>query len=81
MTKQAQLKAIAVMIALAGAACGNKASPKSTTTTRTQSTTTTDTGDNSTSDVKETTVKQPDGSSNVTRTETTNTSAPAAPPK
>lgn len=56
--------------------------PKSTTTTRTQTNTTTDTGNNTSSDVTEKTTKQPDGSSTVNRTETTNTSVPApATPK
>lgn len=63
------------------AACGNKTPPKSTTTTRMQTETTTDTGNNTSTDVKETTVEQPNGASDVTRTETKTTSAPAPSPK
>jgi hypothetical protein len=75
------LRLIAISAVLLAAACGGKTPPKSTTQTRTQTQTTTDTGNNTSSDVTEKTTKQPDGSSTVQRTETTNTAAPATPPK
>jgi ABC-type glycerol-3-phosphate transport system substrate-binding protein len=68
--------ALLFVSALGIAACGDKAPPKSTTTTRTQSTTTTDTGDNTSSDTKETVTQKPDGSQTVQRTETTNKEVP-----
>jgi hypothetical protein len=61
------------------AGCASKVPPKSTTTTRTQSSTQSDSGKSQSSDTKETTVQQVDGSSTVQRTETTKTGAP--PPK
>ncbi len=71
------LRLVTISTFLFAAACGSKAPPKSTTTTRTQSTTTTDTGNKTETDTTEKTTKQPDGSSTVQRTETTNTAAPA----
>lgn len=69
--------AAAFLVATAFAAgCGSNP-PKSQTTTRTQSTTTQDTGDTRTTDTTVQTTEQQDGSSDVKRTETTNTSTPA----
>ena len=60
---------------LAVAACGSKP-PKSTTTTRVQSSTTNEAGDKTSTDTKETTVEQRDGSHTVHSTKTTDTSVP-----
>lgn len=72
---------LAFLTASTLAACGSKAPPKSTTTTRTQSTTTTDTGDSTSTDSTEKTTLNPDGSSTVQTNETTNKTAPATPSK
>lgn len=61
-------------------ACGTKTPPKSTITTRTQSETSNDNGDKSSSDTKQTTIEQPDGSQTVKRTETTTTTVPSPGP-
>jgi len=63
-------------IALAMTACASKTPPRSTTTTRTQ--TNTQEGDvQTTTDVKETTVNQQDGSQSVKRTTSTDQTTPA----
>jgi hypothetical protein len=72
--------ALLCTVALLGAGCGDKAPPKSTTTTRTQTTVEQDNGKASTSDVQETRTEQTDGSQDITRVETTTQSTPPAGP-
>jgi ABC-type phosphate transport system substrate-binding protein len=74
------LKGLLIASTLGIVACASKVPPRSTTTTRTQSSTQFDSGNSQSSDTKETTIQQADGSSTVQRTETTKTS-PRPQPK
>ncbi|HEY0253679.1 MAG TPA: hypothetical protein VGC41_19240 [Kofleriaceae bacterium] len=70
-------KSIVMALAATFLMAGCAAKPKSTTTTRTQTNVQDDSGQSTSTDVKQTTTEQKDGTQNVKRVETTNTSRPA----